>query len=232
LISPLRPLTEHIASLAIPNATRSNIYVVREADDVYTLVDPGPVGTAPAILALDRKGTVRLARAVVTHAHPAHAGALARVVRGTGIPAYVSAEDARYLDGSAKPLLPRGTRGQLMAALGRVIELCPPVYKLERLRPGDPVGSLLVLPAPGHTPGSVCLYHPEDRALLTGDAVLHDGTRLHLAEAELSSDPEAAHKGPLSLRGLPVDHLLPGHGPPLLSVAAPKLSAFLERLAS
>jgi glyoxylase-like metal-dependent hydrolase (beta-lactamase superfamily II) len=224
-------LTTHIFSVSIRNATRSNIYAVRERDG-FTLVDPGPVGTAPTILALDRSGELRLARVVVTHAHPAHAGALARVTRGTGVPAHVSVEDAHYLDGRAPPHLPRGPRGQLIAALGKVVELLPPVYQLKLLEPGRCVGSLAWYPAPGHTPGSVCFYHAPDKALLTGDALLHDGNRLHLPSHENNQDPAATLTGPLGLRDLEIDHLLPGHGPPLLGQAASELSRFLKVLAS
>ena len=56
-------LTPHIARVELMNATRSNIYLVRGADG-DTLVDPGPVGTAPLLLALDRRGDFRLARVV------------------------------------------------------------------------------------------------------------------------------------------------------------------------
>ena len=135
----LLPLTPHIRLIKLMNATRTNVYVVRGPDG-DTLVDPGPVGTAPVILALDRRGEIRLRRVVVTHAHPAHAGSVARVARATGVRIYVHPLDMCYLDGREPPLLPRGRRGQLMAALGRVVDLCPPVFRLEPLV--DRVGSL------------------------------------------------------------------------------------------
>jgi len=230
-MADLLPLTPHVAALSIMNATRSNIYVVRDDEGGVTLVDPGPVGTGPFILALDRRGEVRLRRVVLTHAHPAHAGALARVVRGTGVPAFVAAEDAPYLDGRADPLLPRGRRGQLIAALGKVIELCPPVYKLEALAPGQTVGALTPIAVPGHTPGHMCLLHREDKVLLSGDAVLHDGEKLHLSPDEMSEDPARARAALGALRGLDIDHLLPGHGPPLIGGAGPKLERFLAEVA-
>src|SRR5437660_2493252 len=126
------------------NATRTNVYVVREPDG-DTLVDPGPVGTAPVLLALDRRGEVRLLRIVLTHAHPAHAGSAARVARGTGVRVHLHAADAPFLDGTREPLLPRGRRGQLMSALGRVVELCPPGYRRHLLEPGGGVAGLVPL---------------------------------------------------------------------------------------
>ena len=44
-MADLLELTPHVFLLEIINATRTNIYVVREPDG-DTLVDPGPVGTA------------------------------------------------------------------------------------------------------------------------------------------------------------------------------------------
>ncbi|KAI0668436.1 beta-lactamase-like protein [Trametes maxima] len=42
--------------------------------------------------------------------------------------------------------------------------------------PDGATSLLRVLHTPGHTPDSLCLYHPEDRALFTADTVLGQGT--------------------------------------------------------
>ena len=220
----LTELTPHIYLLELMNATSTNIYIVREPDG-DTLIDPGPVGTAPVILALDRKGEIRLRRVIVTHAHPAHAGSVARVARGTGVRIWVHPLDMCYLDGREPPLLPRGRRGQLMAALGRVVDLCPPVFRLEALE-GE-VASLRPIATPGHTPGHVCLYHAEDRALLSGDAVIVEGGEPALPSEKLSENPKRARESLGQLRDLPFEHLLPGHGAPLLGGARAKMEALL-----
>jgi glyoxylase-like metal-dependent hydrolase (beta-lactamase superfamily II) len=212
------------------NATRSNIYLVR-SDDGDTLVDPGPVGTAPVILSMDRRGEVRLRRIVLTHAHPAHAGSAARIVRGTGVRIWVHPLDMPFLDGREAPLLPKGRRGQLMAALGRVVDLCPPVFRLDALALGVGVGGLTIVETPGHTPGHVCLWHAADRALLSGDALVTDGSGPQLPAESLSHDPSRARQSLEALRGLDVEHLLPGHGPPILGRARERIEAYLDVLA-
>jgi glyoxylase-like metal-dependent hydrolase (beta-lactamase superfamily II) len=209
------------------NATRTNIYIVRGPDG-DTLVDPGPVGAAPVLLALDRRGEFRLARIVLTHAHPAHAGSAARVQRGTGVRVHVHTDDMPFLDGTREPLLPRGRRGQLMAALGRVVELCPPVYRLEPLVPGIAVAGLVPIATPGHTPGHVCLWHAIDGALISGDALIVDKGEPQLPDASLSEDPTRAQRSLSLLRELPLRHLLPGHGAPLVDDA--RLPSLLSRL--
>lgn len=225
----IRALTPHIARIELVNATRTNIYLVHGPDG-DTLVDPGPVGTAPLLLSLDRRGAIRLGRVLLTHAHPAHAGSAARVARGTGVPVHVHAADAAFLDGTREPLLPRGRRGQLMAALGRVVDLCPPIYRLDALVPAVPLAGLVPIATPGHTPGHVCLWHEADGALLSGDAlVVEDGAPALPAEA-LSEDPARARAAVAALRGLPLRHLLPGHGAPLLDDARARVDALLDRL--
>ncbi len=225
----LTALTPHIARIELMNATRTNIYVVRGPDG-DTLVDPGPVGTAPVLLSLDRRGELRLARLLLTHAHPAHAGSAARVARGTGVRVYVHGEDVPFLDGTREPLLPSGRRGQLMAALGRVVELCPPVYRLEPLPLDAPIAGLRVVPTPGHTPGHVCFWHEEDGALLSGDALVVDAGEPALPAESLSHDARRARASLAALRGLPLRHLLPGHGAPILADAAARVAALLDRL--
>jgi glyoxylase-like metal-dependent hydrolase (beta-lactamase superfamily II) len=222
-------LTPHIARVELMNATRTNIYLVRGPDG-DTLIDPGPVGTAPLLLSLDRRGEIRLARVVLTHAHPAHAGSAARVARGTGVRVYVHPADAPFLDGTHEPLLPRGRRGQLMAALGRVVDLCPPVYRLDALMPDSSIAGLRVLETAGHTPGHVCLWHEEDGALLSGDAIIVEGGEPALPSSALSDDPPRARSALAALRGLPFRHLLPGHGAPILDDARARVDALLARL--
>ena len=222
-------LTPHIARVELMNATRTNIYLVRGVDG-DTLIDPGPVGTAPLLLALDRSGELRLARVLLTHAHPAHAGSAARVARGTGVRVYVHADDAPFLDGTREPLLPRGRRGQLMAALGRVVDLCPPVFRLETLPPDGVIAGLRVLPTPGHTPGHVCFWHAQDGVLLSGDALVVESGEPTLPASSLSHDAPRARASLATLRGLPLRHLLPGHGAPILDDARARLDAALTRL--
>ncbi len=228
-MADITQLTPHIARVELMNATRTHIYLVRGADG-DTLVDPGPVGTAPVLLALDRRGEFRLSRVLVTHAHPAHAGSAARVARGTGVRVFVHPADAPFLDGTRDPLLPRGRRGQLMALLGRVVDLCPPVYRLDPLTVGTEVAGLRVLETPGHTPGHVSLWHEADGALLSGDALVVEEGAPALPAATLSENPARAQAALATLGRLPIRHLLPGHGEPIFEDARARVAALLGRL--
>jgi cyclase len=61
---------------------------------------------------------------------------------------------------------------------------------------------------PGHTPGQVAVYVPEERVVFTGDTVFSEcQTWL------MTSDVEQWIAALEVLRGLDVDHVIPGHGP-------------------
>ena len=98
-------------------------------------------------------------------------------------------------------------------ALGRVVDLCPPVFRLEPLV--EKVGSLEPVPTPGHTPGHVCLFHREDGALLSGDALIVEDGRASLPAENLSENPQRARESLAAIDALPYTHLLPGHGSPI-----------------
>ena len=68
-----------------------------------------------------------------------------------------------------------------------------------------------VLETPGHTPGSVCLYLPEENALLTGDTLFADG----IGRSDLpGGDPRALTASLARLLTLPPETVIyPGHGP-------------------
>lgn len=61
---------------------------------------------------------------------------------------------------------------------------------------------------PGHTPGQVAVYVPEERVVFTGDTVFSEcQTWL------MTSDVDQWVAALEVLRGLDVDHVIPGHGP-------------------
>ena len=66
-----------------------------------------------------------------------------------------------------------------------------------------------VLLAPGHSPGSICLYWPDKRVLVTGDVVFNQGIgRTDLPGGNGKLLKESIKK----LAALEVEYLLPGHG--------------------
>jgi len=148
-----------------PRVFPINTYLVRE-DDGLTLVDTAISGSTPAILAAARAMGAPIARILLTHAHSDHAGsldALHAVLPDAEV--LISARDARFLAGdrSLDPGEPQDKpRGSYQTAATRPTRL---------LQPGDRVGSLEVVAAPGHTPGHLAFLDTRDRTLIAGDAL-------------------------------------------------------------
>lgn len=71
-----------------------------------------------------------------------------------------------------------------------------------------------VLSTPGHTPGSICLYEPKKKILISGDTIFSDG----IGRTDLPGGDHKALKESLKkISNLKVDYLFPGHGMPKMS---------------
>jgi cyclase len=65
-----------------------------------------------------------------------------------------------------------------------------------------------LLHTPGHTPGQLAVHVPEERAVFTGDTIFNE-CQTWLMTSNVDQWLEALER----IRGLDVDHLIPGHGP-------------------
>jgi glyoxylase-like metal-dependent hydrolase (beta-lactamase superfamily II) len=118
---------------------------------------------------------------VLTHAHRSHLGGLAALKRLSGATVYSHAWESDIVAGEriAQPVTPIPMRPirtywrvyylQLGAALGRGKH--PPCPVDATLEDGDTVGPVRVLHSPGHTPGHLAFWWPEQRVLFAGDAI-------------------------------------------------------------
>jgi len=146
-----------------------------------------------------------IARFVVTHGHPDHAGGAA------GAPLLMHPADRdRALRVNAGTIARR-------VALRRL----PPTTDLTDGQILPVLGGLRVVHVPGHTPGSVCLYAERDGLLFSGDALWRDarGT-LHRPNRYWSEDLESARRSVGVLARLDVGTILFGHLPPLAGATA------------
>ena len=170
------------------------------------LVDSGFVGHAQQTADWVRAHSNNLTRVVNTHWHADHVGGNALLqARGAGIAASAPDADAvarrdpgcclaEYLD---QPVAP--------------YTVDEPVDDGHVLRLGD--ADLEVVRTPGHTPGHLALWQPEERLLVVGDALSdYDVGWVNSA----LDGPDAAHAALQSLHrltDLQPRVLLPGHGP-------------------
>lgn len=190
-----------------------NAYLVGEEDGL-TLIDTMIGGSAGRIIARAEASGTPIVRVVLTHAHGDHVGSLDAVKeRLPDAQVIISTRDARLLakDMTLDPDEPRDKlRGGYPGARAN------PDRTVD---PGDRVGSLEVIAAPGHTPGHVALLDHRDRTLYCGDvystlggvatsAKVNPRCPIALFTWHRPTELESAR----TLRALEPARLAPGHG--------------------
>jgi glyoxylase-like metal-dependent hydrolase (beta-lactamase superfamily II) len=207
-----------------------NCYLVRE-DDGLTLVDTGLAGSAPAILNAARALGAPIRRIALTHAHVDHVGSLDAL--HAALPeaeVIASVREAR--------MLARDFSLDVNEAQGKVRGGWPvcTTRPTRTVTPGERIGSLEVIAAPGHTPGQVAFRDTRDNTLIAGDAL---STRFGVAVAGVSKllfpfvamgtwDKPTALTTAKALRALDPARLAVGHGPVLERPAAAMDAAIAE----
>ncbi len=178
----------------LPPATHTNVYIVGAGE--LAVVDPAspwPEEQETLERRLDElraAGVGRVVEILLTHHHPDHVGAAARLAARLAVP---------------------------VAAHAVTADLVRPMIRVDRtLDEGTPLrygpATLDPLFTPGHAPGHLVFVERESRAVIAGDMVASVGTiiidppegdmRLYLASLE-------------RLRRLDARLLLPAHGPPI-----------------
>lgn len=189
-----------------------NAFLVRE-EDGFTLVDTTVGGGADDLIKAADAGGAPIRRIVLTHGHGDHVGSLDALKErlGDAVEVYLGDADARIHAGE------KVVEGKLPGMWPKDIKTAPDV----RLAGGERIGSLEVVPSPGHTPGHMAFLDTRDRTLIVGDVFTAYGRlevsthfywRFPLAYGatwDRSRDVESAR----SLRALEPATVLVGHGP-------------------
>ena len=206
-------LSDYITQLTRLGAV--NAYLVRE-EDGFTLVDTMFSGSAKGMVAAAAELGAPIRRVVVTHGHSDHVGSVdgLREILGAEVPYTVPARDARIIAGD-KALEP-GEGDRKLRGGWPEVKTEPDVL----LAPGERVGSLEAVAAPGHTPGQVAFLDTRDRALICGDAFQTLGgttvagqTNWRFPLVKFATwDPARSLAGARELRALEPTLLAPGHG--------------------
>ena len=184
---------------------------VLDGDKPHVLVDPGMAASGPGEKALDSLAEAMagdglrledVGMVIGTHCHPDHYQAVDEVVRRSGALVALSQIEYDFL------------RGQGKAFYGSFDAASPAVVPAVLLQEGElELGSsngwrIDVLMAPGHTPGSICLYLKETKVLVSGDVVFPGGIgRMDFVGGSMSQMKNTISR----LAELDIECILPGH---------------------
>lgn len=218
----------------------SNVFLLDGGPGARWLVDTGHWSErASLLLALRRRGIgpSDLCGVLLTHLHSDHAGN-ARFLQRHGVRIHAHVRDAEILARRERPRMVRGLGSRTAGFLAEFENRWPAHLTVDRaLEEGEEVAGLEVHWVPGHTEGSVFYRHAPTRALLSGDSLLTAIPPLVLARGlalpypTFSVDRAQAVESVRAFhaQGHAYDHLLPGHGLPLVGDARRAVLEFLAR---
>jgi glyoxylase-like metal-dependent hydrolase (beta-lactamase superfamily II) len=169
------------------SSDETNTWIIGDDEEVI-VIDPG----RDAAGVLDAVGDREVLAVICTHGHAAHVAAAIEVAEGDGAPVALHPKD-RLAWREAHP----GDDAEIEMADGGVFEVAD--VRLE------------VIHAPGHTPGSVCLYCEDLEVVFTGHTLTTDGPVPHDGEyPDFASQLTAIGEYLLTLPGS--TRVLPGEG--------------------
>jgi glyoxylase-like metal-dependent hydrolase (beta-lactamase superfamily II) len=181
-----------------------------KGDKPHIIIDPGHIvnesgeeclasleaGMAADHIKMDDTGLI-----INTHSHPDHCQSNELIVNRSGASVTLSKEEDDF----------RNTIGERMYTM---FGMKPPHFTpLFFLKEGDAgLGTdgprIQVILTPGHSPGSVCLYLPDAKILITGDVIFY----MSVGRTDFpGGDPMTLKKSIEKLAGLDVEYLVPGH---------------------
>ena len=190
--------------------------------DETALVDSGYVTHAPQTLALVQHALQgrRLDRLFNTHLHSDHCGGNAILQREYGCRTAIPVAEADAVRAWDEDALSYAATGQR----------CERFTFDDTLAPGDvlTLGDMAwqVLAAPGHDPHSLILYCPEERILISADALWENGFGVIFPELDGESGFAETRATLELIASLDVRLVIPGHGAPFVDIDKALRTAF------
>jgi len=212
---------------------RVNVYLL--IGDHITLVDTGWPGNAKRIFSyLSTLGyePSDVSSIVLTHCHADHFGSAAEVKEKTGAIVVAHQNDVGCISGVAPYPTPRGMLGLAFRMVKPFLRLRPVEVDVP-LNDGMDVpssGGLEVIYTPGHTMGSICLYHSKLKVLFSGDTIVCEGGEAREPMESTSMDPFEVRRSVKKLSRLNFESILPGHGLPIICGASSRVRNLATRL--
>lgn len=205
----------------------ANPYILEDPDGL-TIIDTGIPRSEKKILAFvaelgHSSGDIK--RIILTHADMDHVGGLSALQKATSARTFASEIEARAIAAgrSSREIKPRGfSLRRLLFSVVRPFMTAAPVKVDAILEDGEvlPVlGGLRVVATPGHTPGHISLFSPENGILFCGDSIVSDKDGLHGSRPGLTWDEACARESERKQAALGATIVCSGHGPVVMDAA-------------
>lgn len=196
-------VTEHLYIYFWENQRENNCNSIFIDGKVPLLIDPGHAHHAPSLFSRmieDGVSPSGIMMVLCTHAHPDHFGGTL-AFRDSPARIAISRQEEQFIETVGKALY---------AEQGKSL----PSYRVDfHVAEGDlQIGKhqFQVFLTPGHSPGSLSLYWPRHKVLITGDVVFMQGVgRADLPGGNSADLVQSVER----LSKLPTELLIPGHGP-------------------
>lgn len=208
----------------------SNSYLV--CDDEMFLVDTGMPGKFKEIMSYINDNLKRkpdeLKYIVITHNHIDHIGSLSKIKEKTGAKVVIHKADAEELATG------KNQGGNVI--YGVLVKFMKFFYRMKNVDPdllledGDMIENYRVIHTPGHTPGSICLYNPENKVLFVGDNLRLSDGKLESPGSRLLPEPDKYIESMKKLADLDVEVILTGHLEPVTENAKDLLIEYVNKL--
>jgi hydroxyacylglutathione hydrolase len=222
---------EIIRNIHILPGRMVNCYLISNEDGII-LIDTGLPGNSSKIINYIKQNLNRspseLGTIVITHNHFDHVGSLSKMKEITGAKVAIHPDDADYIRGKEKHV-----GSKFMNALIKMYQI---IYRTKPVNPeillnnDDMVDGYQVIHTPGHTPGSICLYNPENKVIFVGDNLQYKDGKLQSPGNRLILDPEKYKDSMKKLLNYDIEVILTGHTPPVTSNSHKLLEDFVLQI--
>ncbi len=197
-----------------------------------TLIDTGMPNSSKKILSYIEslgRDPSEVKTIIITHSHIDHTGSLFDLKKRTGAKVAAHEAEADYMSGKKRAKI-SSLKFKIMF---KILSMLPsfktkPVQPDILLKEGDTIAGLEVIHAPGHTPGSICLYDKARKALFVGDTLRFMNGRMLGPPEFATPDMETARKSIAKIAKMDFEIMLSGHGEPLMPRASEAVKEFLR----